>query len=211
MSRGDQSLGADEAGCQLFLISPPVLEPASFAHDLDEALAEGGIAGFLLRGQAAGHNAAWAAPLQEACRARATAFLIEDDPALALELGADGLHLTATAMVQAGRRALGDGRILGAACRASRHHAMSAGEHGADYVAFGDVEREPDQVLLELIEWWSGLFVLPCLALGAIGPGNCTELVDAGADFLGVSDAIWQHADGARAGVRAMQRAIARA
>jgi len=42
-----------------------------------------------------------------------------------------------------------------------------------------------------LLEWWSGLFELPCVAIGGITPANSAPLVAAGADFLAVSHAVW--------------------
>ena len=211
MSDHEESLAPGEAGCQLFLISPPGLEqPTDFAGRLDQALAEGGIAGFLLR-EPARHGAKLARPLQEVCRAHGVAFLVEDDLAIGLELGVDGLHLTATATVTAARTAIGSGRILGAECGTSRHLAMLAGEQGADYVGFGDALRAPGEAVVDLVGWWSGLFVLPSLALGRIEAGNCAPLVRAGADFLGVSGAVWSHPEGAGAGVRALRKATAEA
>jgi thiamine-phosphate pyrophosphorylase len=85
---------------------------------------------------------------------------------------------------------------------------MEAGEAGADYVAFGaffptttkTVEHRPDP---EILTWWQGLFELPCVAIGGITPDNAPALIDAGADFLAVSGAVWNHADGPAAAVRA--------
>jgi thiamine-phosphate pyrophosphorylase len=49
---------------------------------------------------------------------------------------------------------------------------------------------------------------IPVVAIGGITPANCAPLVQAGADFLAVVGAVWNHADGAAAGVRAMNAAI---
>jgi thiamine-phosphate pyrophosphorylase len=94
---------------------------------------------------------------------------------------------------------------------------MTGGEHGADYVAFGaffptgtkadaPVEADP-----EILEWWSEMMELPCVAIGGITPANCAPLVQAGVDFLAVVSAVWDHPDGPAAGVRAMNAAIAAA
>ena len=42
---------------------------------------------------------------------------------------------------------------------------------------------------------------IPCVAIGGITPDNCTPLVEAGADFLAVSSAVWagDEADAVRA------------
>jgi thiamine-phosphate pyrophosphorylase len=48
----------------------------------------------------------------------------------------------------------------------------------------------------------------PSVTIGSINAENCPPLVQAGADFLAVSAAIWAHPDGAAEGVRAMNKAI---
>ena len=65
-----------------------------------------------------------------------------------------------------------------------------------DYVAFGaffpsttkDTEHRAE---LALLEWWSEMVELPSVAIGGITPDNCGPLVEAGADFLAVSGAVW--------------------
>ncbi len=51
---------------------------------------------------------------------------------------------------------------------------------------------------------------LPCVAIGGITADNGRPLVDAGADFLAVSNAVWNHPDGPRAGVEAFGTVLAR-
>ena len=199
-------------GCQLLLISPPELDPASFEPQLAAALAAGGSAGFLLRLGAAERTARRAAALRlrPVCSARSVAFLLQDEVDLALEVGADGVLLGAPEGVPAARAALGPERILGVACGGSRHAAMVAGDAGADYIAFGDPEVPPACEVPELVAWWSELFVLPCLAEGAASLGECSALASAGADFVGVSALVWQDARGPAASVAELRRAIAR-
>jgi thiamine-phosphate pyrophosphorylase len=48
----------------------------------------------------------------------------------------------------------------------------------------------------------------PCVAIGGITAANCAPLVQAGANFLAVIGAVWDHPDGPAAGVRAMNDAI---
>ena len=108
------------------------------------------------------------------------------------------------------------GKILGITCHASRHLAMEAGELGADYVAFGaffptatkETQHKADP---EILEWWSEMMELPSVAIGGITPVNCGPLVRAGADFLAVVGAVWNHPEGPAAGVRAMNTAIGEA
>ena len=60
----------------------------------------------------------------------------------------------------------------------------------------------------EILDWWSELMELPCVAIGGITAANCAPLVQAGANFLAVVSAVWDHPDGAAPGVRAMNEAI---
>jgi thiamine-phosphate pyrophosphorylase len=190
----------DQPACQLYLISPLDVS-GQFAQRLDRALAAGaGLAtAFQFRVKRIDrHEAArLAAPLQEVCAARDVAFIVNDDVALARRLKADGVHLgQGDGDVREARELLGRDMQIGVTCHASRHLAMEAGDAGADYVAFGsffpsetkasDHRPEPD-----LLHWWSQLFEIPCVAIGGITPANCGPLVEAGADFLAVSHAVW--------------------
>jgi thiamine-phosphate pyrophosphorylase len=184
--------------CQLYLISP--LDVAGeFPRRLENALAAGPVAAFQFRVKGVDqHQAArLAEPLQAICRARDVAFIVNDSVALAKRLGADGVHLGQhDGDVREARDALGREAQIGITCHASRHLAMDAGEAGADYIAFGpffssstkasEHRAEPD-----LLEWWQNLMEIPCVAIGGITPENCLPLVEAGADFLAVSGAVW--------------------
>jgi thiamine-phosphate pyrophosphorylase len=193
------------AGCQLYLIGPPGCDVERFAPELEAALSAGSAVAFRLSATRPGQGAA--RTLQQICAGR-VAFLIQDDLELALLLGADGVHLGDPAGVRDARARLGPQKILGASCGRSRHAAMLAGEDGADYIAFGEVGRRPQPPLLELIAWWSELFVLPCLVESAFDLGGLEPLARV-ADFIGVGDEVWRHPDGAAAGVRRIQEAIA--
>ena len=93
---------------------------------------------------------------------------------------------------------------------------MEAAEAGADYVAFGafyPTTTKPSQYRPgpELLEWWSEVMTVPCVAIGGITPANCAPLVRAGADFIAVVTAVWNHPDGPGAAVRAFNQSIAAA
>jgi thiamine-phosphate pyrophosphorylase len=212
VSRADEAIDPAEAGCQLLLIGPPCYEPGRLAKQLDAALAVGGIAGFVLPVDLADqeHGVLWTrlAPVRAVCAERGTAFLVRDHVGLALEIGADGVHLGGAAEVQASRAALGSERILGVSCGHSRDAAMVTGEAGADYVGFGDLGQRPERDLYELLEWWSELFVLPCLAEAATTAEDCAALARAGADFVAAGASIWTDPAGAAAAVRRWREAL---
>lgn len=202
--------------CQLYLISPPVID-AAFTDRLAAAFDGGEVAAFQLRLKGIDdHAIARAAePLQKLCADREVAFIVNDSMALAKRLGADGVHLgQSDGDPREARRVLGPSAQIGVTCHDSRHLAMEAGEAGADYVAFGafyptttkETLHRPD---LSILSWWTTLFGLPCVAIGGITAANAAPLVAAGADFLAVSSAVWNHADGPRAGVAAFGPVLA--
>ena len=191
-------MSAEKPSCQLYLISPLDVSGA-FPERLARALDAGPVAAFQFRVKDVDqHEAArLAEPLQAICRAREVAFIVNDSVALAKRLKADGVHLgQQDGDVREAREALGREAQIGVTCHASRHLAMEAGEAGADYVAFGAFfpsetkasEHRPEP---ELLTWWQGLMEIPCVAIGGITPDNCGPLVEAGADFLAVSGAVW--------------------
>jgi thiamine-phosphate pyrophosphorylase len=201
--------------CRLYLITPPRLPP-DFADQLAAALDAGDIACLQLRLKDATPDEVKRAVemLMPVAHARDVAFLLNDDAALAVKLGCDGAHLGQTDGDHAAARKLLGERMLGITCHDSRHLAMEAGEVGADYVAFGaffptDTKATTHTAGVDLLEWWSELFEVPCCAIGGITAANCAPLVQAGADFLCVVGAVWGHPDGPAAGVRAMTAAMA--
>src|ERR1043166_4821339 len=126
--------------CRLYLISPPRLSAANFLGPLKEALKGGDVASFQLRLKHAGDDEIRRVvdTLRPVVQAHGTAFILNDRPDLAAELGCDGVHVgQEDASYAEARRLLGPGRIVGVTCHDSRHLAMEAGEAGADYVAFG--------------------------------------------------------------------------
>ncbi|HWV12191.1 MAG TPA: thiamine phosphate synthase [Sphingobium sp.] len=196
--------------CQLYLISPPAIDEG-FVAQLAEALDGGKVAAFQLRLKGVDEDAVARAaePLQKLCAEREVAFIINDSVALAKRLGADGVHLgQGDGDPREARKILGPKVQIGITCHDSRHLAMEAGEAGADYVAFGafyptttkETHHRPEPSILS---WWTTLFELPCVAIGGVTAENAAPLVEAGADFLAVSSAIWGHPDGPRAGVAA--------
>jgi thiamine-phosphate pyrophosphorylase len=195
--------------CRLYLISPPKLSCANFLGPLNEALKGGDVASFQLRLKDVSDDEIRRAvdALRPVVQANGAAFILNDRPDLAAELGCDGVHVgQEDASYAQARRAL-PGGIVGVTCHDSRHLAMEAGEAGADYVAFGAFfptqTKEPKtRADIELLRWWSEMMVVPCVAIGGITLDNARALVEAGADFLAVSAGVWEYADGPAAAVR---------
>lgn|GEM_PF-2435777 len=115
------------------------------------------------------------------------AALLIDRIDLVPALAADGVLLSRPAAVVAARRALPQGALVGAVVGGTRHDAMVAGEDGADYVVFGTPDAAPSDgigALVEHIDWWHEVAVLPSVAAGRFTGKEVEDLVAAGADFI---------------------------
>ncbi|MCZ8143192.1 MAG: thiamine phosphate synthase [Acetobacteraceae bacterium] len=207
-----------DTSCRLYLITPQRLDPLVFRDSLAAALDAGDVACLQLRLKGASEDQIARATdiLMPIAAARDVAFLLNDNAALAAKLGCDGAHLGQADGNHAEARRLLAGRILGITCHASRHLAMEAGELGADYVAFGaffptETKETIHRASPDILAWWHEMFEIPSVAIGGITAANCAPLVQAGADFLAVVGAVWNHPEGPAQGVRAMNAAIASA
>ena len=206
--------------CRLYLITPPQLgDLAVFAGRLEAALSAGDVAALQVRLKDASEAeiAEAVQVLGPIARAHDAALILNDDPDLAARLDCDGVHVGQSDMPCAeARRRVGKDRTVGVTCHDSRHLAMEAAEQGADYVAFGaffpsSTKDAPTRTDPEILSVWQETMQTPCVAIGGITAQNCAPLVRAGADFLAVVGAVWNHPDGAAAGVRTMAAAIAAA
>ncbi len=202
--------------CRLYLITPARIDAAAFADDLSSALDAGDVACVQLRIKDVNDDAVRRAAetLLPIAQARGVALIVNDRPDLAAETGADGVHVgQQDADYRAARAAVGANGIVGVTCHDSRDLAMRAGEQGADYVAFGAffptaTKAARTRADPEILKWWSGLFVVPCVAIGGITLDNCGALVRAGADFIAVVSAVWDHPEGPAKAVAAFNEAI---
>ena len=177
---------------------------------LKSALAGGDVASFQLRLKHVSDDEIRRASdiLRPMVQGAGVAFILNDRPDLAAELGCDGVHVGQEDASYAQARAALPNGIVGVTCHDSRHLAMEAGEAGADYVAFGAFyptqTKEPKtRADIELLRWWAEAMLVPVVAIGGITVENAPPLVAAGADFLAVAAGVWEHAEGPEAAVRA--------
>lgn len=203
--------------CRLYLITPPgIADAALFARKLEEALSAGDVAALQIRLKDAGadHIRAVARVLMPIAHRHDVAVLMNDHVELAKELRLDGVHVGQTdTPYKEARRILGASAMIGVTCHNSRHLAMEAAEAGADYVAFGAFYPTTTKTVehmaeLETLSIWQETMETPCVAIGGIDAANAGEVARAGADFIAVSGAVWNHPDGPAAGVSALLKAM---
>lgn len=160
---------------------------------LAAALKAAPVSSVILR--AAGQSAASVQPLIEIAQRTSVTALISDDVALARLVKADGVHLPwsrdAIGAYRTARAALENHVVIGADAGRSRHDAMTLGEAGADYVAFGIPAHVEDRATarrrqIDLIAWWSGIFEVPCVGFDVEDADHAQQLAAAGADFIAI-------------------------
>lgn len=199
--------------CRLYLITPPALpDIAAFARDLEAALDAGDVAALQIRLKDAGDADVLAAVavLKPIAQARGVAVILNDRPDLAARSGCDGVHLgQSDGTVSAARTMMGRDAMIGVTCHDSRELAMDAAEAGADYVAFGAFFPTATKATIhrpepEILTIWQETVEIPCVAIGGITAETAGQLARAGADFVAVSAAVWNHPEGAAAAVRAL-------
>ena len=138
--------------------------------------------------------------LRSACKDAGVPLLINDDAALAAELGADGVHLGEhDGDIASARRLLRDDAIIGASCYDDIERARRLAAEGASYLAFGAFFPSPTKpnarrASLQLLRD-SAHLGLPRVAIGGITPDNAPSLVDAGADLVAVISGVFDAPD----------------
>ena len=158
--------------------------------------------------------------LMPIAHAHGTAVIINDDPDIALETGADGVHLGQSDLrniidIKSAQDMLEKDAIIGVTCHNSKDLAFKAGSGGADYVAFGsffESKTKPDArpADLELLTWWHDIMEIPSVAIGGITVDNAEAVIAAGADFIAVSSGVWDYTDGPAQAVKQLSELCVR-
>lgn len=139
--------------------------------------------------------------LREVAHSRDVAVVIDGHLLMVERLGLDGVHLAdGSRSVRKARKDRGNDAIIGAYCGNSRHEGISAGEAGADYVAFGPVGLstlgDGSRAERDLFEWWSEMIEVPVIAEGALTQalveafGPVTDHFAFGPEIWGQSDPV---------------------
>jgi thiamine-phosphate pyrophosphorylase len=201
---------ADIAGRRLYLCTPDRGDLEQFAA----ACIEGGVDVVQLRDK---HLEARplldrARALGAVCREHAVPFILNDRPDLALESGADGVHVGQDdAPVALARRILGPDAIVGLSTHSTEDLA-AASEQDVTYLSAGPIEATPTKpgrpgVGLGYVSTASASSHVPVFATGGVTPGRVAGMWSAGVRHFVVVRYLTQ-ADDARAAARALRDAI---
>ena len=138
--------------------------------------------------------------LKTLCARYKVPFVINDDVDLALQVGADGVHVGQSDM-EAGdvRKKLGPDKIIGVSAR-TVEQALLAEKHGADYLGVGAVfptssKKDASEVSFQTLKEICEAVDIPVIAIGGITKENVAELAGSGICGVAVISAIFAQPD----------------
>ena len=135
--------------------------------------------------------------LKSLCDERDAVFVMNDDAAVALSSGADGLHVGQTDLPVPDARRILDPRQLIGRSNNTVEEAVDSQAQGADYLAVGAVystqtmgKTGRTSIGTETITKVKDLVSQPVVAIGGINAGNIGDVMRAGADCVCVVSAV---------------------
>jgi thiamine-phosphate pyrophosphorylase len=202
--------GGDLSGRRLYLCTPDRPDLADFLA----ACIEGGVDVVQLRDKDLDARLliARARVAAEVCRAHGVPFVLNDRPDLALEVGADGVHVGQDdAPVSLARRILGPGAIVGLSTH-SESDLADAADEDVSYISAGPVEATPTKpgregTGVDYVSLASARSSVPVFVTGGVTPERIPALTSAGVRHFVVVRFLTQAADARRA-ARALRDAI---
>jgi len=203
----------DPSRLGLYVITPGGVIPGRKDFEIARAAIEGGAGAVQLRAPTMADEALreLAVAIGERCRAGGVLFIVNARLGVALDAGADGVHLGQDDDPHRAREALGD-RVLGVSVH-TPEQARTAELAGADYLAVTvwATATKPEAVphSIEGLRAVVAATTLPVVGIGGIGADNAEEVLAAGASGIAVISAV----AGARdpvAAVRALREVVDR-
>ena len=190
----------------LYAITPDIDDTSLLASKVQQFLNGGGaLLQYRNKNADADLAATQAKLLRRLTRETGARLIVNDDPALAFSVGADGVHLGRDnddfqRIVQLRAGAPTPDFIIGISCYGELARARDAVANGADYVAFGSFfpsPTKPGALRPEITLLRAARLVLqvPIVAIGGITLDNAATLIEAGADSIAVITALFDAPD----------------
>lgn len=184
-----------------------LIDPGHFSEIVDRALSGGGnILQLRHKDSSAKEVIRIGRSLLEITGKHNVPLIVNDSPELAVEIGADGVHLgEGDADVGYARNLLGKDAIIGVSCYNRIERGLKAVESGADYLAFGTPYSTPTKPGREptsfetLREAKKRITEIPVFAIGGIGISNAKEILDTGVDGIAVITSVFGSDDPVKA------------
>lgn len=138
--------------------------------------------------------------IKKLCRKYNVPFIVNDNPYIARNVDADGLHIGQSDMkADAVRSVIGNDKILGVSVQ-TVEQAVLAEKSGADYLGVGAVfytssKEDADDVSYETLKAICRCVNIPVVAIGGIDTGNILRLRGSGISGVAVISAIFSQSD----------------
>ncbi|MCG8394682.1 MAG: thiamine phosphate synthase [Pseudomonadales bacterium] len=187
----------------LYAITDPTLTPDDRLLPAAEAALAGGARLLQYRDKTAtiDQRRRRASQLRALCHEFEARFIVNDDPLLAAEVGADGVHIgQSDGGIAMARQLLGEHRLVGVSCHGDLALAERAAAEGADYLALGrffpsHTKPQAPPASLNVLRQACQQFHRPVVAIGGVNPDNAPQLIEAGAAAVAVIHALFGHPD----------------
>ena len=185
----------------IYLISPKKIRGTRFYNELDQVLKTNKVKYFQLRLKKISilNLIKISKKIKKITRKNNVKFLINDKPAVARMVGADGCHIGQKDMdFKKSRKILGKNKIIGITCHNSKKLAIKAKIHGANYIAFGSffkssTKKSAFKANLAILRWAKKKINMPIVAIGGINSSNYKKILSNGADFIACSSYVWNN------------------
>ena len=185
----------------IYLISPQKIRGNKFYNDLDKILKTKKVKYFQLRIKKISNLnlVKISNKIKKIVKKNNVKFIINDIPAIAKKIGADGCHIGQKDLdYKSSRKILGEEKIIGITCHNSKKLALKAKVAGADYIAFGSffktsTKKTAFKANLAILRWAKKKISMPIVAIGGINSSNYKKVLSSGANFIACSSYIWNN------------------
>ena len=185
----------------IYLISPQKIGGARFYSKLDQVLKTNKVKYFQLRLKKIStlNLIKISKKIKRITKKNNVKFLINDKPAVARAVSADGCHIGQKVMnLMSCRKILGKNKIIGITCHNSKKLALKAKKYGANYVAFGSffktsTKKTAFKANLAILRWAKKKINMPIVAIGGINSSNYKKILLNGADFVACCSYVWNN------------------
>ena len=184
----------------LYLISPSKINK-HFYKDLTEVLSSRKVRYFQLRLKK--HSGSKllkiARKVKNITKKYKVKLIINDLPALAKKINADGCHLgQSDGSIKNARKLLKKNKIIGITCHGSKKLILSAIKKKPNYIALGSffksrLKPNAKKAKKNLVKWCKQRSNLPIVAIGGINNKNCESLIKLRVNYLAISSFIWNN------------------
>ncbi|MBX3597955.1 MAG: thiamine phosphate synthase [Rhizobiaceae bacterium] len=188
--------------CRLVLIAPPSTDTDALVSQIRSAVAGGDVASLIIPQYDMDevffqrHAEALTPIAQDA----GAAVILSGETRIAARVGADGVHIEGSREVlDDAIDRLQDKMAVGAGGAKTRDDALILGEARPDYIFFGrfgyDTKPEPHPRNLTLGRWWAEMIEIPCIVMGGSDIESVRAVAETGAEFVALSQAIFNAVD----------------